>query len=288
VNRIGWIGIFLIALIGCSDIREKTNEVSKTMAIVNGHPVSIDRLNYQLNKEGASQSDEDSTETLENLTRRIALADKARALGLGTDPLVQEIIEGILISRLRETVLFPKIDAIQIDDAMIAEYYRSNLKNYTRKEQFKVAVLWFDTRGQAPLELRFRERLTEAREIVLAESIPIEEGFGSLAIKNTEHLASRYKGGVLGWLETGDYSDSFRKNALEIATQLNTPGEISDLVVSDAGSFVVRLLERRPESVIPLSKVSATIEAELKKTTRETMEKQFEAEMLKDAQIEIY
>jgi len=286
--RLALIVIILGILGGCSDGETEVIRKADTVARVNGKEISQSRLEYQFKKSTPERSEKERMEALERLTQRIALADKARDLGLAKDPMVQETVEGILISRLRERILFPRIEGIRIDEVMVAEYYGEHLDQYTDREQIKVAVLWFDSRGKRPLEMRYENRLNKVREQIMDGVIPIKEGFGNLAIQNSEHSGSRYKGGVIGWLEAGSYPDDFRQNVLRIARDLKEAGDLSELVVSDAGSFLVRLLEKRPERIVPLPEVADTIERKLKREAREELEKQFVEEMLAGSQVEIY
>ena len=172
---------------------------------------------------------------VKQLVERSALAQAAREAGLDKDPAVIEQIENILIGRLKETRLQPELKALTIPEADLRADYQQNLESkFSVPGRTHAAVLWFDTRGQAPLVARYTPRLEQARQT--AASLPADQGFGTLALQNTEDRASRYRGGDVGWLEDSPANDPWKKQVLEIATQLKQPGDLSQVVTTDRGS----------------------------------------------------
>ena len=216
---------------------------------------------------------------LGRLIERSALAQAAREVGLDQDPALIEQVENLLIGRLKETQLEPELKSLQIPETDLKADYEANLNaKFFVPERVRVGVLWFNTRGQAPLSARYRPRLEEARQS--AANLPVQAGFGSLAIQNSEHRASRYKGGDLGWLEVNPANDQWKEQILAIASQLQQPGEISRVVATDQGLFLVRLIERQAAHVIPYESVREGIERRLLSQRRKQMEDQFNEQIL--------
>lgn len=225
-------------------------------------------------------------EVLERMIERTALAEAARQAGLDREPAIASQIDALLIARLQETRLQAQLDALTVSDGDLLARYEATKRNaFTQPESTRVAVLWFNTRGQAPLEARYRPRLEQARTQVMenAAGYPVDAGFGQLAIGNTEHRASRFTGGDLGWLDAGPSADPFRTTVMEVAASLKQAGEASPVVTAPSGLFLVRLLGRRDPAVKPLSTVGPELRQTLVAERRQALRDEFTREMLAQA-----
>ena len=214
---------------------------------------------------------------LDDAVNRQILVERARALGLVDDPIVHEAIESALIARLKEQELQPKIAAVAVSDETLRAAYDAQLQTrFTIGPQVRVAVLWLNSRGQKELEDRYQPRLKALTDAIA--SIPAKEGFGKLAIANTEHRASRYRGGIIDALEVGKtYSDSWRQQILNIATSLNEPGEVSAVTSNAHGTFIVRLIDRSESTQRPFAHVKAGLRETLIREKRQSAAAAFEA-----------
>lgn len=224
---------------------------------------------------------------LEEMITRAALVQTARREGVDQDPEVAAEIERLMIARLRETKLQPQIQALSIGEEELRAYYDAHREaQFTAAERVRAAVLWFDTQGQEPLVERFRPRLQAVREQILADAaaFPVAAGFGSLAIANSEHRASRYKGGDAGWLIEGGEAfagaGGWGGAVREMARSLQAPGDVSEVVERPEGLFLVRLIDRRPPEVADFSSVKERIGKDLLAQRRKELAAQFQADAL--------
>jgi len=268
-------------VVGCTKKREA--HVSG-LATVEGEAVSEQAFrDWWSKKTPLEDTPESRREMLDRLIERRALAEAARVAGLEDDPIVRIQIENVLIGRLRETQLAPKLVAVAISDEEVERYYADH-----REEEFMVpgsvraAVLWFDTHGQQPMVARYTPRLEAIRSEMLkaAEPIPIAEGFGKLAISNTEHRASRYKGGDLDWIAEGRPASDFHAAVQVIASELTTPGELSPVTARPEGVFLVRLIEKKEAGSREFARVRAKIETKLLAARRAEIVSAFKAKMV--------
>ena len=169
-------------------------------------------------------------------------------------------------------------------------YYQSNLlTKFTLPEQTRLAVLWFNTRGEAPLAARYRPRLERARAAVLSDPqrYPVQAGFGPLAIQNSEHQASRYQGGDLGWLEPSD-TPGLRSTVEKVGRQLKEPGDLSPVTERGDGLFVVRLIERKPAHIRKLAAVYEDIHRKLLREKQQQVEQRYQSEITAKATVTRY
>jgi len=131
-----------------------------------------------------------------------------------------------------------------------------------------------------------RSRMVEAREKALKSSDG--PGFGSLAIEYSEDQATRYKGGDIGWIEEGRGRYRWDSKVIAAGFSLGKIGEISEIIATDSGLFLVKLLDRREPVVSPLEQVKERIRHKLVLEKRKQIEKEFLEEMRAGTAIEIY
>ena len=237
------------------------------LAVVDGRPVTEATFRHWWeNRRPAADTPEVRAGVLSRLIERSALAQAARQAGLDQDPVLAEQIEALLIARLRETRWQPHLDALTVTEAEVrAAYEARSGEAFGQPESTRVAVLWFNTRGQAPLVARYRPRLEEIRRQILSDpaAFPVASGFGELAAGNTEHAASRLKGGDLGWLDSGPSTDPWRVAVLETAASLQQPGDLSEVTANASGLFLVRVIERRAARVQSFDEAKPRLERSL-------------------------
>lgn len=263
-----------VALCGCGLRTARNQSSTASLADVNGVAVTAETFRYWWSKTGpTADTPEARRKLLDQLVERAALVQAARAEGLDSDPEMVEAIESLLIARLKEKRLQPQIEAIQVSEQEARLVFDTQKQaRYSEPERMHAAVLWFETRREQPLIARYQPRLEKARAAAVS-GISAEAGFGQLAINNSEHPASRYKGGDIGWVAPTE-SDRWRRAVAEIAAGLK-PGEVSPVIGRDEGLFVVRLIERSAPRDRDFNEVRGDIVRKLRNEKRAAVEQQF-------------
>jgi hypothetical protein len=220
---------------------------------------------------------------LDELVRLARFTQAALDAGLDDDPVVRAEIARILASRHRERTLYPKLKAAAAEpvaESRLREIYQSTKSRYQSGEKRQVAVLWLNPKGNPEREKQFATKLAGAREWILSQANlknRPEEGFSVLAVDHSEHQASRYKGGVVGWLEVGSgRMDLWTRTVAEIAFSLGKPGEVSKVITRPEGLFLVRYMATQPAVLRPFESVAGTLQRTEKKRLREQATQEFE------------
>jgi hypothetical protein len=286
-----WCGVLAMLLLAGCGKNESQPELG-VLAKGDGWTVRGDDFRHWWStRPGPADSPQARMEALDRLVERATLAAAARQAGLERDPETAAQIESLLIARLHELQLAPQLAAVKVsDDEVRARYDAQRESAFTQPEAVRVAVLWFNTRGQQPLVDRYRPRLERIRAEVTAggDQFPVATGFGPAAIGNTEHKPSRLVGGDLGWLEFRPGSDPWHQAVLELAAPLQNPGDLSDIVADKNGLFLVRLIERRAVALKPLEAVSAEIRKGLVEDQRKRLQEEFTHRIISQAQPELF
>ena len=158
--------------------------------------------------------------------------------------------------------------------------YESAKSRYQSGEKRQVAVLWLNPKGNPERKAHYAAKLAGARKWILSQANlkgRPEEGFSVLAIDHSEHQSSRYKGGVLGWVEGGSGNmDPWTRAVAEIAFSLKEPGEVSEVITRSEGLFLVRYMAMQPAVLRPFESVSGELKRMEKKRLRDQVEEQYE------------
>ena len=273
-----WSGVLAVLLLaGCG--KKESAPDANVLAQGDGWSVRADDFRHWWStRPGPADSPQARTEALDRLVERATLAAAARQAGLERDPETAAQMESILITRLQEVRLAPQLAAVKVSEEEVRARYDTQRESaFNRPETVRVALLWFNTRGQQPLVDRYRPRLEQIRAEVIAggDQFPVVAGFGPAAVGNTEHKPSRLIGGDLGWLELRPGIGSWHQAVLALAAPLQNPGDLSEIAAGKDGLFLVRLIERRAASLKPFEVVSAEIRKGLVEEQRKRLQEEF-------------
>lgn len=241
-------------------------------------------LDYQLKEAHSGRNDAETRRTaLEELASRAQFAQAALDADLARDPVVRAEIARVLASRLKEKSLVPQLKAAAatpIPESRLRELYAAGESRFRANEKRQVAVLWLNPNGDPQRAQQYTDKLTTARDWLFSngdlKDHP-EQGFAMLSVDHSEHAASRFKGGVVGWLERAGGMDAWTKAVAEIAFSLKDPGEVSAVLARPEGVFLVRYMAQQPAVLRPFEAVSGELEQTERQQLRKTAEKEFES-----------
>ncbi|OYD24895.1 SurA N-terminal domain-containing protein [Oceanimonas baumannii] len=136
------------------------------------------------------------------------------------------------------------VSAQDIDELAIEDFYAANQASYTQPEQRRVAHIMVNKDGDAEQKIQ-----------AILERLNAGEEFAELAASESDDAFTGEKGGELDWMEAGTLDPAFDKAAFALANV----GDVSEVVESDFGLHLIKLLEVREAQVKPLSDVRDSI-----------------------------
>ena len=220
----------------------------------------------------------DSDAVVREWVERESLLLRARAAGLEDDPAIRREVESLLVSRLLERELAPRLESVDVSESEVRAEYERNLERFTQPARVRLAILFQNAgpkSGETP-RAEARTRLEEARARILADPAPggrgpAASGFGAVAAEVSDDQASRYRGGDLGWLEPGRFDYRWPRSVLEAGYALSA-GQVSGVVDTDAGMYVVMKTDERPAVLQPFEQVEAALRQTLLARTRQELD----------------
>ncbi|MHC2994344.1 MAG: peptidylprolyl isomerase [Candidatus Atribacteria bacterium] len=181
----------------------------------------------------------DKSKVLDQMISEKLLIQEAKNKGLEEDKDVLEQIKKITEQILVQTLIEREIlDKVKVSDEEIAEYYEENKNDFIEKEQVHLFNILVETEE-------------EAQDIL--EQLKAGGDFSEIA-KEKSIGPSAAQGGDLGYLTKGTIVSEIEDVifALEV-------GEISDVIQTEFGFHILKLLDKKPEIIKPIEEVKEDI-----------------------------
>lgn len=150
----------------------------------------------------------------------------------------------------------------KISDLDIELYYKENIEKYTKPGMFRVAVYFRKNNSGKQYDLSLKQ-IKEAASYLVAS-----EGFGKYS-QSSDLMAYQYRGGNLAWMTESTKISGIPKTLFSQLEALDV-GQVSEAMEIEGGSYLVRLIDKRAESIRPLTSVKEDIRQQLLKNAKET------------------
>ncbi len=240
-------------------------ETSPIVAQVGDRIITVEDLEEDAARRArAGRTVPDRKALLDDAIRRAALLERARRHGLDQAPEIRHEIENLLISRLIDRELTPRRDAIAVTAEEVEAAYKAEIERHTRPAQVRLAVLHLEAdphqSEQRRVETRARMETAHARALELSAPNRSRggDGFGLLSLEFSDDQVSRHRGGDIGWIQEGRAPTRFPESVIRAGWALEV-GELSDILETPGGFYLVRKTDSREATVVPLASIEATL-----------------------------
>ena len=287
--------LFLVAAFGSLLLTSCTKtDAPKILAQVGDRAITVDDFqNEVVRRRKMRKSIPDNETILQEMVQFEAQLRRARKAGLADDPQVQREIGLLLIGKLRDRELAPRLEAVQVTTEEAKAEYQRNLAKHTQPGKVRLALLHLQAEPKMSDAKRaeLRVRLEDARRRTLENPPrggrgPAASGFGALAIEYSDDQTSRHRGGDIGWLDAGKLEYRWPRPVLEAAYALEK-GQITAVIEAEGGMYLAMKTDERELAVTPFAQVEATIRHSLLLKKRREIEDAFRQEAAQLAGVQI-
>ena len=203
-------------------------------------------------------SEESRKKLLDQLIKYTLLSQEARSLGIDKKEdvvkKVDEIVNNIII---QELTLQEVTSKIKITDTKLKEYYNANAEKFTVQEKIKVALIFIEAK-KGSVEKKKKAEMVLGR---LKKGEKIED----LVKQFSEDVRTNKRGGTTGYFASGrrvgSYGQAFEDKAFSMK-----PGEISEVLKSKDGFYIIKMDDKKAEKKQTLDEVRPRIERTLKQS----------------------
>lgn len=228
-------------------------------------------------------------QVLDDMVRRRMLLLRAIDAGYSEHPHVMEVWEKMVIKTFMRESLDTRLEEIEVEESEVEAWYAEQAARYVIPARSRAAIVFYELVAHASSERKAEVR--EKADAARAEATSLDSSirhFGEIARRDSDHRASRYQGGVTGWLtHLPQVTSALPNEVVEAVFALEAPGQIAPLVETDEGFYLVRLVEREASRAQPLEQVAAGIRHQLLREKRIVLRQSFEAELQSQVGVEI-
>jgi hypothetical protein len=242
--------VFLVACSGADSIA-KVGKVSVLKPAFEAH-LAFKRID--------PQSEERVTAELDAYLTQTALAQAIANQALTNEALLAaeftEFKNQMTISRYMATYL-----EAAVTNAAVENYYNGHQDEFSRKQAHVAHIVFRVHNAMTDVEQQAAQQ--KAREIMA--KLAKGEAFDVLAQQHSDDLSSGEKGGDLGWVAAQSIDPEFAEAVFDLAE-----GQTSDVVKTQYGYHIIKLLEPVRTNVPPLSQVEGDIRYQLRQKAKLT------------------
>jgi len=235
------------------------------------------------------KSQEQREKLLESLVEREAMVLEARRLGLDQDPEVQRGLKKILARHLINQEFNQKrVKAIEIGDEEIEHYYQENHDRYHAPEKVRVHHI-FIAAPASDTEAR-KEARKKAQDLLgqIEKDSKDRRMFLKLAREHSDDAATKKVGGDTNFRSREQLEETYGKDFAQAAFSLKQANDMSGVVESDKGFYIMRLSGKQAPIDLPLEKVKGQIRTTLFARARGEAYKDFVEEVKQRVGVQLY
>lgn len=238
---------------------------------------------------GLFQDEAQKRALLDDMLLQRALVQAARRDGLDARPETRRSIEQLLVSQYLQQTLRQQQQRVTVSEQEIQAYFDEHADSYTVPARRRVAMIRVAVAPDAPAEAwaAAETRAADALQKAKAQGAATPH-FGAVAREYSEDTASRYRGGVIGWLTQGRRADyQYDPALLDAAFELAQAGDFSPVLRGKDGVYVARLVETQDEQKRAFEQLRAGLEQRLMQERLAQLESEFRASTLAAAAVEV-
>jgi peptidyl-prolyl cis-trans isomerase C len=184
--------------------------------------------------------------------------------------------QDLAINKMLSDALASKVTATpeQVDD-----FYKKNPERFKQGERVRASHILVAVPQNADAATKEKAR-TKAEGLL--KKIKAGEDFAALAKQNSEDPGSAVQGGDLGFFTPGQMVPQFNDVAFKLA-----PGAVSDLVETQFGFHIIKVVDKQTARTIPLDEVRPQVQQFLETQNRQRETAAFLAGLKAKGKIEI-
>jgi peptidyl-prolyl cis-trans isomerase C len=257
---------------------DEVNEKLKSQVITK--MVSEELLFQQATKKGIEIEAKTIDAEMQKIKRRFKdeaqFKERLKGAGLDEEELRSQIRQQATISKLIEKEIVPNV---KINDDDAKKYYDANTDKFRQEERVRAKhiLMKVEKGASEDKKAQARKKLQDIQKKILAG-----EEFSALAKEHSEG-PSKAKGGDLGYFTKGRMVKPFEEVAFKLA-----PNEVSDIVETQFGYHLIKVVDHQQASNAPYESVKPKIKSLL---FNEQVQKQTEPyinSLREKAKIEVY
>jgi peptidyl-prolyl cis-trans isomerase C len=193
------------------------------------------------------------------------------------DELRTDALNDMLVGTMLQAEVAPKVS---VTPEQVNDFYQKNPAQFQQPERVRASHILIGFPQNADDAAKSAAR-AKAAEIL--KEVKAGKDFAALAKQHSTDPGSGANGGDLGYFQQGQMVPPFEQAAFALK-----PGETSELVESQFGVHIIRMVERQPGRTVPIDEVRPKIEEYLQGQGRQQQTQAFVDSLKAKGKIEIF
>jgi parvulin-like peptidyl-prolyl isomerase len=237
-------------------------------------------IDQEVKKSGVKVPSKEVEAALEEVKRRNAATQEDLEKALAADGLTLEAYKKQIEKGLQRQKLINwsvKVET-KVGEKEFREFYQKNLDRYRTNETYRPGqILFIIPKGATPEEIR--EIRKKCQKVL--EKIKGGGDFGEMALLYSEDASNKDRGD-LGYFKKGELLPAFQREALRLKV-----GEVSEIVRTEFGFHIIKLLDRKGMDPLPFEEVQEKVKADYFESEMEKALKQYLSTLKEKSVIDI-
>lgn len=230
------LGLALIVFFnGCSC---EKSPATQTVITVENTEISAQELLNIAKDQGEYASERQLLRLAEQTAEELAAEQKLMVEGWHKDAdfiqAQRRFIRAYVNSRIQEELA----TSLQVSDEEIANYFENHRNEYRKPDQIRVAIIHLSTERHGTQAKALANHIHAALH-ALPNGVQRDQRFNEFVVAHSAHVASRFQGGDIGYVEQGD--PSWPKNLVQAAFTLPKDASLGPLVETADGFYIFRV-----------------------------------------------
>ena len=243
----------------CVPVFEQKSSKGQVIATVGDSVITKQDFEERLNRlnpylRSRYQSLEQKKKLLDVMIRNDALAQEAMKLGLHKDAKIIEQLKSELANATIKSEFDGKMKDSLVTDEDVKKYYEEHIDQYKRPETVRVSMMFFEKGARAKAEAILRQAKKEAND---------RRSFTKLAKEHSMDSETNLMGGDLNYMTSEELAQKYGEPFAKAAFELQNTNDISPLVETEKGFYILTLRGKRQAIDRPLDKVESSIKSRL-------------------------
>lgn len=265
-----------------------------TVAIINNQAISKDRFLTEMKlsgglKAGQFHNLEQKKSLLDYLVSQEIMFSNAQKLGITDDEVVNRLFKKTVIDRYLELEMVPQLNEVKVSKSEVKLYFDKNKKSYDKPARRRGAIVFVEKFKNDTEEMRLKKKnKIEEALLKVSELDKKTLHFSEIAKTYSDDRNSRYQGGVIGWLiNHPSRKYKWDESVIDALFNLENNGDISSVLETDKGFYLVRLVATENRQEKALSKVEKGIRNNLLQKKKKQIKVDFIAALNQTAKVSI-
>ena len=287
-GALGWY------LAGHWPVKGQPTASQEVLAVVGDEVITKDDFIRQMSSRGGSVAGQyhdlrQKQFLLDFMINQQVMFDDAVRKGIDQDEAVQKMYRKATIDKYLELELNQKLKALTVSEREIQQHFNNNKQRYEKPARKRAAIIHKKLPAEVSDEVK-QELIDELLSVKtqVAELDAKTLHFGELALSHSDDRNSKYQGGVIGWfVEHPQRAYKWDRTVIETLFALPEAGAVSEVLETDDGLFLVRLVAAEQVEEKTLNQVSSGIRQQLLKAKQDALKQQFITQLIEAADIDI-